>query len=107
MEVRMPVIPMPEKKKSRGRPKHAALQKASKILDQHELMLFWSAIVRGEIGDDDEAPKLNERLRASELIAKANNMFNTNITLNNGQPTEQLSDEELDAKMKALMEMMQ
>lgn len=98
---------MPEKKKSRGRPKHAALQKASKILDQHELMLFWSAIVRGEIADDDEAPKLNERLRASELIAKANNMFNTNITLNNGQPTEQLSDEELDAKMKALMEMMQ
>jgi hypothetical protein len=98
---------MPEKKKSRGRPQHANLKKASKILDQHELMLFWSAIVRGEIGDDDEAPKLNERLRASELIAKANNMFNTQIVVSNGAQTEQLSDEELDVKMKALMEMMQ
>lgn len=104
----MPVIPMNEgvKKKGRGRPKMALNQ--SKILDPVELQLFWSAIVRGEIGDDGEAPRLNERLRASELLAKASNLFNTNITVNaNQNPIEALSDEELEAKMKHLLDVIE
>jgi hypothetical protein len=104
----MPVIPMKEeaKKRGRGRPKSPLVQ--SKIIDPVELQLFWSAIVRGEIGDDGEAPRLNERLRASELLAKASNLFNTNITVNaNTNPIEALSDEELEAKMKHLLDVIE
>ena len=99
----MPVIPMKEGAKKRGRPKN--MTTTAKIIDPVELQLFWSAIVRGEIGDDGEAPRLNERLRASELLAKANNLFSTNINVNsNSNPIEALSDEELDAKMAALLD---
>lgn len=104
----MPVIPMKEeaKKGGRGRPKSPLVQ--SKIIDPVELQLFWSAIVRGEIGDDGETPRLNERLRASELLAKASNLFNTNITVNaNTNPIEALSDEELEAKMKHLLDVIE
>lgn len=106
----MPVIPMPEKKKEAknkgGRPRMGLSKKT--IVDPVELQLFWSAVVRGEIGDDGEAPRLNERLRASELLAKASNLFNTNIVVNsNANPIEALSDEELEAKMKHLLDVIE
>ena len=104
----MPVIPMtkaPAKNKG-GRPKSILSKK--KILDPVELQIFWSAVVKGEITDQDGIPSLNERLRASELLAKAQNVFSQNININQtSNSVESLSDEELDAKMREVMDMLE
>lgn len=100
------VVPMTKSGKPPHRPKQLLSKK--KILDPVELQMFWSQVVKGEITEDDgSAPRLNERLRASELLAKAQNVFTQNINLNRGgNELEKLSDAELEAKMAEVMEMM-
>jgi hypothetical protein len=104
-EKTMPVIPITKSGKPPHRPKGILSKK--KILDPMELQIFWSAVVKGEITDEDGTPRLNERLRASELLAKAQNVFTQNLNINsNTNELEKLSDAELEAKMAEVMEML-
>jgi hypothetical protein len=90
----------PIKKKANGRPK-----KGSNIqpLDTQELQIFWSAIVRGQILDNGEIPALKDRLRASELLAKSHQMFDTAT-----EPDEinTLSDAEIEERIKNLTDVL-
>lgn len=93
-----------QQKRGRGRPKHSLNKK--KAMSPAELQMFWSGVVRGDVKDQGKTASMSERLRASELLAKSHNLFNQNITFNNAphSPIDSLSDEEVDKKMKELLE---
>lgn len=91
----------PVTKKANGRPKRGAELVPCDVL---ELQVFWSAIVRGLIQDDGSAPALKDRLRASELMAKSLQMFEG---AQEDDEVSRISDEELEAKMSALLEHLQ
>jgi hypothetical protein len=72
-------------------------------LDTYELQVFWSAIVRGHIQDNGETAALKDRLRASELLAKSHQMFDTAT-----EPDEinTLSDAEIEERIKNLTDVL-
>jgi hypothetical protein len=88
----------PVKKKTNGRPR-----KGDEItpMDTYELQVFWSAIVRGQIQEDGCLPALKDRLRASELLAKSHQMFESH---SEDDSTSGMSDAELEAKIKNLID---
>ncbi len=51
-------------------------ERSAAVIDREQRQAWWSAIVRGEVaGPDGEPPSIAERLRASELLGKAQGDF--------------------------------
>ena len=57
-----------------------ALTAGQRIASPQQLLEFWTSVMRGEIDGDDGMPaRLSDRIKAAELVGKANGVF-TNTT---------------------------
>lgn len=55
--------------------KHAKKAEKASIATVEELHEFWSKVMRGDVGEDEQPPEWKDRLKASELRAKAAGVF--------------------------------
>ena len=74
----------------------SAPESNSRIADAHEVKEFWTAMMR------NENERSSERLAASDKLAKSAAMYVTRIETTNKYDS--MTDEELDAKIAALLE---
>lgn len=90
---------LPVTKKANGRPKRGA---EVQPCDVQELQVFWSCVMRGIITENGQVPAMKDRLRASELMAKSLQMFDTAAE---EDETSTLSDAELEERIRKLQEL--
>ena len=67
------------------------------IMSRQELQDFWSEVTKSAESD------MKDRLKASELLGKSEAMFTDNLRVDATVALKKLSDEELDAKLAALI----
>lgn len=66
---------------------------AAGSMARHERKLFWSSVMRGEMQEGGVRPTVRNRLRASELLAKAEGDFSQRIEI---ADISSLADDQLD-----------
>lgn len=77
--------------------KRQEIEERPNILGRQELQAFWSEVATSSEQD------MKDRLKASELLGKSDAMFTDNLRIDATLELKKLSDEELNAKLDALI----
>lgn len=57
-----------------------------RLMTVEELAQWFCDVVSGRILDNDELPKMSDRLKAAELYGKYLNVFSTNVNIKTAEP---------------------
>jgi hypothetical protein len=89
-----------------ARKKSVVTKLQSVVASEEELKAFWTAVLRGVDVDGNGPPSLANRIRVSELLAKAHGSFVKRLELQDvaANAMEALSDAELESRLKSIGE---